>query len=257
MKSPRSYQRAANELRPLSFELHWQKHPDGSVLVSQGGTRVICSVSVEETVPSFVKAKGTGEGWLTAEYGMLPSATHTRTRREVSEGKPSGRTHEIQRLIGRSLRAVVDCAALGERTVRIDCDVIEADGGTRCASITGAWVALVLAQAKMRARGLIVEPFIRDQIAALSVGIVQGEVLVDLDYSEDSQCDADMNIIMTGNHRFVEIQATAEDQAFPKALFLNALSVAEEGIARIQQAQKEALDSVIRDQRSGIRNTVI
>src|SRR5882724_9508798 len=187
--------RRADQLRPLQITRHYTKHAEGSVLVEMGDTHVLCTASVEEGVPPFLKGKG--RGWLTAEYGMVPRATNTRMRREAADGKQSGRTQEIQRLIGRSLRAVVDCGALGERTIRIDCDVLQADGGTRCASITGACVAVADAIAWCRAHELITGESMRDFVAAVSVGIVKGAPMLDLDYAEDSACDTDMNIVMT------------------------------------------------------------
>ena len=192
-----------------------RSHAEGSVLIAMGDTHVLCTASVEEGVPPFLKGKG--QGWLTAEYGMLPRATNTRMRREAAEGKQSGRTQEIQRLIGRSLRAVIDLAALGERTIRIDCDVLQADGGTRCASITGACVAVADAIAWCRRRGLVTGEPLRDFVAAVSVGIVDGVPVLDLDYAEDSNCDTDMNVVMTGAGGFVEVQGTAEGAPFSRA----------------------------------------
>ncbi len=231
--------RAADALRPLSIMRGYTKHAEGSVLVSAGDTRVLCTASVEESVPPFLK--GRGQGWLTAEYGMLPRATNTRMRRESAEGKQSGRTQEIQRLIGRSLRAVVDLTALGERTLKIDCDVLQADGGTRCASITGACVAVADAIAWCRAQGLIEDAPMRDLVGAVSVGIVGGVPLLDLDYSEDSGCDTDMNVVMTGAGGFVEIQATAEGAPFSRAQFDALTALAQRGIAEIVDAQRRAL----------------
>src|SRR6188768_1248460 len=213
----RSGGRRADELRALSITRHFTSHAEGSVLIEAGRTRVLCTASVEEGVPAFMKGKG--QGWLTAEYGMLPRATNTRGRREAADGKQSGRTQEIQRLIGRSLRAVVDLAALGERTIRIDCDVLQADGGTRCASITGGYVALADAIAWCRARRELAGEPLRDCVAAVSVGVVRGVPLLDLDYAEDSGCDTDMNVVMTGAGGFVEVQSTAERVAFSRAEF--------------------------------------
>jgi ribonuclease PH len=211
------------------------------VLIEAGHTRVICTASVEEGVPLFLKGKG--QGWLTAEYGMLPRATNTRTRREAAEGKQSGRTQEIQRLIGRSLRAVLDLTTIGERTIRIDCDVLQADGGTRCASITGAYVALADAIAWCRARrGLTGEP-LRDRVAAVSVGMVNGMALLDLDYAEDSACDTDMNVVMTGAGGFVEVQGTAEREPFSRPQFDALLTLAERGIKELHADQHAALAS--------------
>ena len=226
-------------MRPLRFTRGFTKHAEGSVLVEMGETRVLCTVSVEEGVPPFMK--GRGEGWLTAEYGMLPRATHTRGRREASDGKQSGRTHEIQRLIGRSLRAVTDLAALGERTLKIDCDVLQADGGTRCASITGACVAVADALAWCRARGLVAGDAMRDFVAAVSVGIVGGVPVLDLDYAEDSGCDTDMNVVMTGSGGFVELQGTAEGAPFAREEMQALVDLATGGIRDIVAAQRAAL----------------
>jgi ribonuclease PH len=235
----RAHDRAADALRPLSIVRGYTKHAEGSVLVAAGDTRVLCTASVEEGVPPFLKGKG--QGWLTAEYGMLPRATNTRMRREAAEGKQSGRTQEIQRLIGRSLRAVVDLDALGERTIRIDCDVLQADGGTRCASITGACVAVVDAVAWCRARGLVTGAPIRDMVSAVSVGIVDGVPLLDLDYAEDSNCDTDMNVVMTGAGGFIEVQGTAEGAPFSRAEFDAMIALAQQGLAGIVDAQRRAL----------------
>jgi ribonuclease PH len=236
--SSRLHARAADALRPLSIVRGYTRHAEGSVLVAAGDTRVLCTVSVEEGVPPF--RKGSGEGWLTAEYGMLPRATNTRMRREAAEGRQSGRTQEIQRLIGRSLRAVVDLAALGERTLKIDCDVLQADGGTRCASITGACVAVADALDWCRERGLIATSPLRGFVAAVSVGVVDGEPLLDLDYAEDSRCDTDMNVVMTGSGGFVEIQGTAEGAPFTRAEFDALVALAECGIREIVDAQTRA-----------------
>ena len=233
--------RRADELRPVRITRHFTKHAEGSVLIEAGETRVLCTASVEEGVPLFLKGKG--QGWVTAEYGMLPRATNTRTRREAAEGRQSGRTQEIQRLIGRSLRAVVDTAALGERTIRIDCDVLQADGGTRCASITGAYVALVDAIAWCRARRTIVGEPLRDRVAAVSVGVVGGTPLLDLDYAEDSNCDTDMNVVMTGAGGFVEVQGTAERRPFSREHFDVLLALAQRGIAQLHEAQREVLQA--------------
>ena len=226
-------------MRALRITRRYTAHAEGSVLIESGETRVVCTASVEEAVPPFLKGKG--QGWLTAEYGMLPRATGTRVRREAAEGRQSGRTQEIQRLIGRSLRAVLDLGALGERTIRIDCDVLQADGGTRCASITGAYVALADAIAWCRAhRALAAEP-LRDRVAAVSVGIVSGTPLLDLDYAEDSACDTDMNVVMTGAGGFVEVQGTAERTPFSRAEFDALISLAQQGIVRLHEAQRAAL----------------
>ena len=236
---PRLNDRPAGELRPVRFQRGYTRHAEGSVLVEMGLTRVLCTASVEEKVPGFLKGKASG--WVTAEYGMLPRATHTRGAREAASGRQSGRTHEIQRLIGRSLRAVVDLPALGERQVTIDCDVLQADGGTRCASITGAMVALADAVAGLRERGLVARDPLRDFVAAVSVGIVGGAVLLDLDYAEDSGCETDMNVVMTGAGRFVEVQGTAEGAPFSRAQVDELLALASRGIAELISLQRKAL----------------
>ena len=235
----RAHDRRADALRPLVLERGYTRHAEGSVLVSAGDTRVLCTASVEESVPGFLK--GRGQGWLTAEYGMLPRATHTRGRREAADGKQSGRTQEIQRLIGRSLRAVVDLDALGERTLKIDCDVLQADGGTRCASITGACVAVVDALEWCRRKGLLATLPLRERVAAVSVGIVAGTPLLDLDYTEDSGCDTDMNVVMTAGGGLVEVQGTAEGKPFSRAEFDALLNLASSGLAQIFAAQEAAL----------------
>jgi len=212
------------------------------VLVEFGDTRVICTASVEEKVPAFLKGKG--EGWLTAEYGMLPRATNTRSDREAARGKQSGRTHEIQRLIGRSLRAVFDLRLLGERTLHIDCDVVQADGGTRTAAITGGYVAAVDAARWLRERGMIENLPLRDQVAAVSVGVVGSTAILDLDYAEDSQCETDMNVVMTGRGRYVEVQGTAEGEPFTEAQMTAMMSLARKGIVELVAAQKHALGQV-------------
>jgi len=239
--STRPSGRRADELRTVQFTRGFTRHAEGSVLVQMGDTHVLCTASVEEGVPSFLKGKG--QGWLTAEYGMLPRATNTRMRREAAEGKQSGRTQEIQRLIGRSLRAVVDLVALGERTLKIDCDVLQADGGTRCASITGACVAVADAIAWCKAKGLITGTPLRDHVAAVSVGVVDGAVVLDLDYAEDSNCDTDMNVVMTGASGFVELQGTAEGAPFSRAEMDALVALAQDGIARLVAAQRVALRS--------------
>ncbi|HEY1459151.1 MAG TPA: ribonuclease PH [Casimicrobiaceae bacterium] len=231
--------RSAEQLRPLTITRNFSRHAEGSVLIEAGDTRVICTASVEETVPPFLKGKG--QGWITAEYGMLPRATNTRMRREASEGRQSGRTQEIQRLIGRSMRAVVDLATLGERTVRIDCDVIQADGGTRCASITGACIALHDAVTWCKSLGMVTGEALRDLVAAVSVGIVDGEPMLDLDYAEDSGCDTDMNVVMLGGGGFVEVQGTAEGEAFSRAEMDRLLELAGQGIRTLIGEQKKAL----------------
>jgi ribonuclease PH len=228
--------RGPAELRPVRLTTGFQKHAEGSCLVEVGDTRVLCAASFEDKVPPFLKGKG--EGWVTAEYGMLPRATNTRTPREVTKGAPSGRTHEIQRLIGRSLRAVVDMKALGERTVWVDCDVLQADGGTRCASITGAWVAAARALDRF---GL--SKALPGTVAAVSVGIVDGEPLLDLDYSEDSRAETDMNVVMTGDGALIEVQATAERDPFSRELLDAMLDLAAAGIERLTAAQLEAAEA--------------
>lgn len=231
--------RALDELRPLSIETGYTRYAEGSVLIRAGGTHVLCNASVLEKVPPFLK--GRGQGWVTAEYGMLPRATHTRGDREAARGKQSGRTQEIQRLIGRSLRAVFDLQALGERTLHLDCDVLQADGGTRCASITGAWVAAALAvRGLLETKAITADP-IRDSVAAVSVGLVQGVPMLDLDYGEDSGCDADVNVVMTGAGGYVEVQGTAEGQAFERATLDRLLDLARDGIASLAGMQREAL----------------
>ena len=239
--STRPSGRRADELRAVKITRAFTRHAEGSVLVAMGDTQVLCTVSVEEGVPSFLKGKG--QGWLTAEYGMLPRATNTRMRREAAEGRQSGRTQEIQRLIGRSLRAVVDLSALGERTLKIDCDVLQADGGTRCASITGACVAVADAIAWCRDKGLITGEPLRDHVAAVSVGVLDGAVVLDLDYAEDSNCDTDMNVVMTGAGGFVEVQGTAEGAPFSRGEMDALVALAQDGIARLVAAQKAALRS--------------
>ncbi|MEW6120864.1 MAG: ribonuclease PH [Pseudomonadota bacterium] len=231
--------RAPDALRALSFTRRYTKHAEGSVLVAMGDTRVLCTASVLEKVPPH--KKGSGEGWVTAEYGMLPRSTHTRTDREAARGKQSGRTQEIQRLIGRSLRAVVDLAKLGERTIHLDCDVLQADGGTRCASICGAYVAVAEAVAGLLAEGKLAESPLTGSVAAVSVGVYQGVPVLDLDYAEDSDCDTDMNVVMTGAGGMVEVQGTAEGAPFSRATLEALLDLAAAGIARITAAQEEAL----------------
>ena len=239
MSFVRAEGRAASALRPVRLTRQYTRHAEGSVLVEFGHTKVICTASVEDRVPPFLKGKG--RGWLTAEYGMLPRATHTRGEREAAKGKQSGRTQEIQRLIGRSLRAVVDLSLLGERTLQVDCDVIQADGGTRTAAITGAFVAVHDACGWLRTQARIAQSPIRDFVAAVSVGMHAGEALLDLDYAEDSGCETDMNVVMTGNGRFVEVQGTAEGEPFSEAQMQQMLSLAREGIGALVRAQKHAL----------------
>ncbi|WP_126447216.1 ribonuclease PH [Sulfuricystis multivorans] len=238
--SPRPDGRAPDQLRPLKITRHYTRHAEGSVLIEFGHTKVICTASVEEKVPPFLKGKG--QGWVTAEYGMLPRSTHTRTEREAARGKQSGRTQEIQRLIGRSLRAVTDLSLLGERQVTLDCDVIQADGGTRCASITGACVALYDALNGLLAAGQLGRHPMKDFVAAVSVGIVAGTPVLDLDYAEDSACDTDMNVVMTGAGGMVELQGTAEGTPFTRAELDLLLALAEKGIREIIAAQKAALE---------------
>ncbi|MEP7181189.1 MAG: ribonuclease PH [Betaproteobacteria bacterium] len=238
----RSSGRRADELRPLRITRKYTMHAEGSVLVEVGATLVLCTASVEEGVPSFLKGKG--QGWLTAEYGMLPRATNTRMRREAAEGRQSGRTQEIQRLIGRSLRAVTDLAQLGERTIKIDCDVLQADGGTRCASIIGACVAVADAIGWCKSQGLVSGEPMRDFVAAVSVGVVDGVPMLDLDYAEDSGCDTDMNVVMTGAGGFVEVQGTAEGMPFSRAEMEALVALAEHGIEHIVAAQMQALGAL-------------
>jgi ribonuclease PH len=235
----RPSQRKPEELRAVAIERGYTRHAEGSVMVAFGDTRVICTASVEEGVPGFLK--GRGQGWVTAEYGMLPRATHTRTDREAARGKQSGRTQEIQRLIGRSLRAVTDLGELGERTIKLDCDVIQADGGTRTASVTGAFVALYDAVRSLRERGVLAASPIRDFVAAVSVGLYEGVPILDLDYSEDSHCDTDMNVVMTGSGAFVEVQGTAEGEPFSAAQLEALVALAQRGIAGLVAKQKAAL----------------
>jgi len=235
----RAFDRGPRTLRPVRFHRKFTRHAEGSVLVEMGFTRVLCTASVEERVPLFLK--GSGRGWVTAEYGMLPRATHTRGTREAASGKQSGRTQEIQRLIGRSLRSVTRLDMLGERQVTIDCDVLQADGGTRCASITGAMVALADAFAWLRSEGKLAADPIKDFVAAVSVGIVKGEAVLDLDYAEDSGGDTDMNIVMTGGGRFVEVQGTAEGEPFSREQLAELLDLGSEGIAQLVALQRSAL----------------
>ena len=237
----RSNGRAADELRSVRITRGYTIHAEGSVLIEFGDTRVLCTASVEDKVPPH--KRGSGEGWVTAEYGMLPRATHTRGSREAAKGKQSGRTQEIQRLIGRSMRAVFDLKKLGERTIHLDCDVLQADGGTRTAAITGAFVAAQDAVNQLLAAGQLTETPITDHIAAISVGIVQGVPLLDLEYIEDSACDTDMNVVMTGAGHFVEVQGTAEGVAFSRQEMNALLTLAEQGITDLVQLQKLALST--------------
>jgi len=235
----RPSQRANDQLRAIEIIRHYTKHAEGSVLVKFGDTHVICTASVEEKVPGFLKGKG--QGWVTAEYGMLPRSTGSRMDREAARCKQSGRTQEIQRLIGRSLRAVIDLEKLGERTIHFDCDVIQADGGTRTASITGAYVAMVDAVSTLLQKGLLTESPIKDSVAAISVGVYQGKPVLDLDYIEDSDCDTDMNVVMTGNGGFVEVQGTAEGEPFARETMHQMLDLAAKGITELAQLQAQAL----------------
>ena len=235
----RSDARAADQLRPVRITRGYTIHAEGSVLIEFGDTKVLCTASVEEKVPGH--KKGSGEGWVTAEYGMLPRATHTRSDREAARGKQSGRTQEIQRLIGRSLRAVFDLTLLGERTIHLDCDVLQADGGTRTAAITGAFVAAQDAVNGLLAKGKITQSPIRDHVAAISVGIVKGVPLLDLAYTEDSACDTDMNVVMTGAGHFVEVQGTAEGAAFSRREMDALLVLAEQGCRSLVDLQKQSL----------------
>ncbi len=231
--------RAADALRPIHLTRNYTRHAEGSVLIECGDTRVICTASIEDKVPGFLKGKG--QGWLTAEYGMLPRSTHTRMDREAARGKQSGRTQEIQRLIGRSLRAAFDLAAFGERTLHIDCDVIQADGGTRTASITGAMVAAYDAFATLMARDVITAIPLKHFVAAVSVGVYRGVPVLDLDYPEDSDCDTDMNVVMTDAGHFIEVQGTAEGAAFDRATMDQLLTLAQRGIADLIVLQKKSL----------------
>jgi ribonuclease PH len=235
----RSDGRENGELRPVHITRHFTRHAEGSVLVEFGDTRVICTASVEESVPPFLRGKGTG--WVTAEYSMLPRATHTRSSREAAKGKQSGRTLEIQRLIGRSLRAVTDLAALGERSITIDCDVIQADGGTRTASITGAYVALHDALTTLKEMGLMAQIPLREAVAAVSVGIIGGQALLDLNYLEDSSAEVDMNFVMTASNRFVEVQGTAETEPFTVDQMDAMRELATQGMQQLFAIQSEAL----------------
>ncbi|MCM1129425.1 MAG: ribonuclease PH [Alistipes senegalensis] len=235
----RSYGRSLDELRPINFERGFTRHAEGSVLTTFGDTKVICTASIEERVPSFLA--GSGRGWLTAEYGMLPRATHTRSDREAARGRQTGRTQEIQRLIGRSLRAAFDLAAFGERTLKLDCDVIQADGGTRTASICGAMIAAYDAFSEMVDDGLIEKVPLRHFVGAVSVGMVQGTPMLDLDYQEDSMCDTDMNVVMTEAGLYVELQGTAEGEVFDKAALDSMLKMAHKGITELIGLQKSIL----------------
>jgi ribonuclease PH len=240
----RSDQRPSDELRPTTITPHYLEHAEGSVFIEVGRTKVICTASVEDRVPPFLR--NSGKGWVTAEYGMLPRATTTRTQREASAGKVGGRTQEIQRLIGRSLRSVANLPALGERTIWIDCDVIQADGGTRTASITGAFVALALALEKLRERDAIRSIPLLDYVAATSVGIVDGEPLLDLAYADDSRAEVDMNIVKTGGGRFIEVQGTAEAMPFGRDALNNLLDLADLGIAKLVEKQRAIVGHLVK-----------
>ncbi len=238
--APRANGRAANELRPITIQRGYARHAEGSALIEFGYTRVLCTASIEEKVPGFLR--GRDQGWVTAEYGMLPRSTNTRTDREAARGKQSGRTQEIQRLIGRSLRTITNLKSLGERTIQIDCDVLQADGGPRCASITGAFIALHDAVTSLSDRGLLKQWPIRDFVAAVSVGMVDGTPVLDLDYPEDSGCDTDMNVVMTGAGGFVEVQGTAEGEPFTRAQMDSLLGLADTGIRELIQRQRLSLE---------------
>lgn len=235
----RPSQRLPSQLRNVRITRNFTRYAEGSVLIEMGYTQVLCTASVEESLPGFLRGKG--QGWVTAEYGMLPRSTHTRTSREATKGKQSGRTQEIQRLIGRSLRAVTDLKSLGERQITLDCDVLQADGGTRCASITGAWVALHAACARLVSQGRLPDNPIRDHVAAVSVGIYKGVPVLDLDYPEDSDCDTDMNVVMTGNKGIVEIQGTAEGEPFTRTQMGQLIDLSEAGIDELVARQKAAV----------------
>ncbi|ABI58592.1 MULTISPECIES: ribonuclease PH [Nitrosomonas] len=238
---PRYNHRTLAQMRPIRITRHYIRHAEGSVLIEYGETKVICTASVIEKVPPFLK--GAGQGWLTAEYGMLPRSTGERMQREAAKGKQSGRTMEIQRLIGRALRSVLDLKKLGERTIQIDCDVIQADGGTRTASITGAFVALCDAVGYLRAEKIISENPIKDHVAAVSVGILKGQPLLDLDYAEDSSCDTDLNVVMTGNLGLVEVQGTAEKVVFSRQELDVMLDMAQQGLQELFDLQRKTLET--------------
>ena len=237
----RPSQRAADQLRQVRITRRFTRHAEGSVLVEMGDTKVLCTASIEENLPPFLRGKG--QGWVTAEYGMLPRSTHTRSAREAAKGKQTGRTQEIQRLIGRSLRAVTDLKALGERQITLDCDVLQADGGTRCASITGAWIALYEACDKLVQAGKLPANPVKDHVAAISVGIFEGSPVLDLDYPEDANCDTDMNVIMTGQGGIVEVQGTAEGEPFTREQMNVLMDLATMGIRQLVAAQESALAS--------------
>ena len=242
MSFVRTDKRGPGDLRPVQITPGFLPYAEGSVLIEMGNTRVICAASLEERVPPFLR--NSGQGWLTAEYAMLPRSTQTRTSREIGRGGPSGRTHEIQRLIGRSLRAVADMKALGERTLTIDCDVLQADGGTRTAAITGAYVAFAMAANKLLKSGKISKPIVLNQVAAVSVGLVDRTPLLDLKYDEDSRAEVDMNVVCTGDGRFIEVQGTAEREPFSRAQMDELLALAGAGISSLVSLQKAAISSV-------------
>ena len=235
----RPSQRQPDQLRAVRITRNFTRHAEGSVLIEMGDTRVLCTASVEESLPPFLRGKG--QGWVTAEYGMLPRSTHTRSAREAAKGKQTGRTQEIQRLIGRSLRAVTDLKALGERQITLDCDVLQADGGTRCASITGAWIALYEACEKLVQAGKLPANPVKDHVAAISVGIYEGSAVLDLDYPEDANCDTDMNVIMTGKGGIVEVQGTAEGEPFSREQMNVLMDLAQMGIRQLVAEQQSAL----------------
>ncbi len=239
----RSGERKSNELRAIKVTKNYIQYAEGSCLIEFGNTKVITTASVEETVPSFLRGKG--KGWITAEYSMIPRSCKSRVPRESSKGKLGGRTHEIQRLIGRSMRTVVDMTKLGERTIWMDCDVIQADGGTRCASITGSFIALVLALAKLKKDGILSEIPVSDYVAAISVGMIGGKPALDLDYEEDSTAEVDMNIVMTGDGRFIEVQGTAEREPFTKAEMEKLMALAKDGIEELVAIQKKSLKGLL------------
>lgn len=241
--------RRADQLRPVTIERNYIKYAEGSVLITVGETKVICTATIEDKVPQFLR--GMGEGWITAEYAMLPRATETRNVREVSKGRPSGRTHEIQRLIGRALRSVIDLKAIGERTIWIDCDVIQADGGTRTSSITGAYIALVDALTKLKEQEKWETLPVTDYLAAVSVGIVDGQVLLDLCYQEDSRAEVDFNVVMTGSGKLVEVQGTAEHNPFTKNQLMEMLGLAEKGIDELIKIQRRELAAGLTNQWGG------
>lgn len=236
--------RGSDELRKISITRDYIKYAEGSCLIELGDTKVITTATIEDSVPPFLKGKG--KGWVSAEYGMIPRSCRTRVQREASKGKLGGRTHEIQRLIGRSMRTVVDTSKIGERTIRMDCDVIQADGGTRCASITGSFISMVIALESMREKGMIEEMPVKDYVAAVSVGMLGGKAALDLDYDEDSTAEVDMNVIMTGKGKYIEIQGTAEREPFDKEDMNKMLALAKDGIEELVALQKKVLKGLVR-----------